>query len=203
MTQRNPMNERYQDENRGGVTRKSAASAKPKSKAASSVTVQTAKKTPQQKKQARKDEEKISREKQRELDRKYYTPDTERYKKLRRTWWIVLGVAVVMVIVAWFAREIEPAWISFVALILAYGFIIYAFYLDFSKIRKERIAYQKRMAELELAQEKKKKQAQRKNGKKGADAGATEAGSGASDANAGSEGPIKKESKGFLGLFKK
>jgi hypothetical protein len=110
----------------------------------------------------------------------------------------VLGIAVVMVIVSWFARQIEPAWISFAALILAYGFIIYAFYLDFSKIRKERIAYQKRMAELELAQEKKNRQAQRKNGKKGADAEA-----GATDANADSEGPIKKESKGFLGLFKK
>ena len=39
MSQRNPMNERYQSDKRQGTTRKSAASAKPKSKAASSVTV--------------------------------------------------------------------------------------------------------------------------------------------------------------------
>ena len=48
MSQRNPMNERYTSEERTGVTRKSAASAKPKSKAAASVTVKSAKKTPEQ-----------------------------------------------------------------------------------------------------------------------------------------------------------
>ena len=50
MSQRNPMNERYQSEDHQGKTRKSAASAKPKSKAAASVVVQTSSKTPQQKK---------------------------------------------------------------------------------------------------------------------------------------------------------
>ena len=54
MTQRNPMNERYQSEDRKGATRKSAASAKPVSKAASSVRIQSTKKTPQQKKAERK-----------------------------------------------------------------------------------------------------------------------------------------------------
>ena len=48
MSQRNPMNERYTSEDRTGVTRKSAASAKPKAKAAASVTVKSAKKTPEQ-----------------------------------------------------------------------------------------------------------------------------------------------------------
>ena len=41
MTQRNPMNERYQSEDRKGATRKSAASAKPVSKAASSVRIES------------------------------------------------------------------------------------------------------------------------------------------------------------------
>ena len=50
MSQRNPMNERYTSEDRTGVTRKSAASAKPKAKAAASVTVKSAKKTPEQRK---------------------------------------------------------------------------------------------------------------------------------------------------------
>ena len=50
MSQRNPMNERYTSEERTGTTRKSAASAKPKAKAAASVTVKSAKKTPEQRK---------------------------------------------------------------------------------------------------------------------------------------------------------
>ena len=37
MSQRNPMNDRYQTDEHRGQTRKSAASAKPKTKAASSV----------------------------------------------------------------------------------------------------------------------------------------------------------------------
>lgn len=57
MSQRNPMNERYTSEERTGTTRKSAASAKPKAKAAASVTVKSAKKTPEQ----RKAEEKAAR----------------------------------------------------------------------------------------------------------------------------------------------
>ena len=41
------MNDRYQEEHRG-VTRKSAASAKPKSKAAASVVIKSDKKSPQE-----------------------------------------------------------------------------------------------------------------------------------------------------------
>ena len=37
MTQRNPMNERYTGDHKGGTTRKSAASAKPVTQAAASV----------------------------------------------------------------------------------------------------------------------------------------------------------------------
>jgi hypothetical protein len=43
------------------------------------------------------------------------------------------------------ARAWEPAWISLAALALAYVFIIAAFYVDFSKIRKCRRAYQAEM----------------------------------------------------------
>ena len=56
MSQRNPMNERYQSEEHTGVSRKSAASAKPKAKAAASVIVQSSEKSPQQKKAERKEE---------------------------------------------------------------------------------------------------------------------------------------------------
>ena len=49
MTQRNPMNERYQDEDRKGHSRKSAASAKPKTSAAGTITIQSTEKTAKQK----------------------------------------------------------------------------------------------------------------------------------------------------------
>ena len=90
MSQRNPMNDRYQTDEHTGSTRKSAASAKPKSKAAASVVVRSSKKTPQEKKQIEKEERRKARAKQREIDAKYYTPNTERYKKLRRLWWGLL-----------------------------------------------------------------------------------------------------------------
>lgn len=48
------MNERYTTDNHKGATRKSAASAKPVTKAASSVRIQPTEKTPQQKKAERK-----------------------------------------------------------------------------------------------------------------------------------------------------
>jgi uncharacterized membrane protein YcjF (UPF0283 family) len=141
MSQRNPMNDRYQSEDRKGLTRKSAASLKPKSKAAASVRIETKTKTPQQKKA----EKKAERAKQAELDREYYNPPTEEYKRLRKAWWILLIAAILCTALSWVARAWEPAWISLAALALAYVFIIAAFYVDFSKIRKCRRAYQAEM----------------------------------------------------------
>ena len=157
MSQRNPMNERYQSEERTGATRKSAASAKPKTKAASSVIVQAKEKSPQQKKAERKAEKQRLRAEQRELDRKYYNPDTKRYKNLRRGWWACLIGAVLCTVLSFFGREILPSWAALVTLLLAYALIIMAFYIDFSKIRRERRAYQERM----IALEEKQKKAQR------------------------------------------
>ncbi len=152
------MNERYSTDKHVGVSRKSAASAKPKNKAAASVTVGSRKKTPQERKAEQKAARREATEKQREIDRKYYKPDTERYKKLRRLWWICLVAGVVSVIIAYVLRTVEPQWIPTAALILAYAFIIFAFYLDFSKIRKERRAYQQKMLLLEQMQEREAKQ---------------------------------------------
>ncbi len=162
MSQRNPMNERYTTEKHTGSTRKSAASAKPKTKAAASVTLGTTKKTQQQRKAEAKAARKKEQDRQRELDRKYYKPDTERYKKLKRLWWVSLGGAVLCTVLSWVLRGVEPAWIAFICLFAAYALIIFAFYLDFSKIKKERRAYQERMVALEEAQEKKERQEQRR-----------------------------------------
>lgn len=158
MSQRNPMNERYTTDAHTGVTRKSAGSAKPKRQAAATVVTQTSKKTPQQKKAEMKAARKEEQKRQRELDAKYYKPDTAQYKKLRRTWWLALIGAVVCVAASWALRSVQPEWLAMVTLFLAYALIIFAFYIDFSKIRKERKLYQARMVALEAEAEKAEKQ---------------------------------------------
>ncbi|WP_255467217.1 hypothetical protein [Raoultibacter phocaeensis] len=137
------MNDRYTTDDHKGQTRKSAATMKPKSKAASSVRVQSTTKTKQQKKA----EQKAARQKQSQIDRKYYNPPTEQYKKLRRLWWILLVGAIAMTAFSWLSRSWFPntEMVSFVALGLAYVLIIAALYIDFSKIRKVRRAYQEEM----------------------------------------------------------
>ncbi len=160
MSQRNPMNERYTNDARTGVSRKSAASAKPKAKAAASVTYSSPKKSTQERKAEQKEARRAETARQREIDRKYYKPDTDRYKKLRRIWAAAIGGAVVCVAASWLLRGVQPDWLAFAALILAYVLIIFAFYIDFSKIRKERKEYQTRMIAKELEEEKAAKQAE-------------------------------------------
>lgn len=142
MSQRNPMNDRYQSE-LPGQTRKSASSLKPKSKAAASVYVKPTGKSKQEKKAIKKEQ----RAKQAELDRMYYNPPTAEYKKLRRLWWVLLGVAVVSTVLAMVIGNMFPdsVWATWGLLIPAYGCIIGALWLDFSKIRKVRRAYQLEM----------------------------------------------------------
>ena len=138
MTQRNPLNERYQDENRKGATRKSAASAKPVTKAASSVRIQPTEKTPQQKKAERKQQ----RAKQQERDRQFYNPPTAEYKRLRKIWWACLISAIVLTCVSFAGNSFGlPAPVTYVTLALAYVAIIAALYVDFSKCRKARQKY--------------------------------------------------------------
>ena len=161
MSQRNPMNERYTSEERTGTTRKSAASAKPKAKAAASVTVKSAKKTPEQRKAEEKAARKAAAAKQREVGRKYYKPDTPRYKRLRLIWWILLIAAIGCTTLSFVGQQSLPPQVAVVTLILAYVFIIAAFVLDFWKIKKERVAYQERMLALEEKNAKAEKQARR------------------------------------------
>lgn len=159
------MNDRYTTDDHKGQTRKSAATMKPKSKAASTVRVQSTTKTKQQKKA----EQKAARQKQSQVDRKYYNPPTEQYKKLRRLWWILLVGAIAMTAFSWLARSWFPntEMVSFIALGLAYVLIIAALYVDFSKIRKVRRAYQEEMEskktkEVRAAEKKAKMEAQAK-----------------------------------------
>lgn len=86
MSQRNPMNDRYTTDSKKGQSRKSAAKAKPKAKAASSVHVQRLEKTKQEKKAIQKAE----RKKDTQLEREAYTVPTPEYKRLRRIWFVML-----------------------------------------------------------------------------------------------------------------
>ena len=104
MSQRNPMNDRYQTDEHRGQTRKSAATMKPKTKAASSVRIQPTVKTKQQKKA----DKKAARAKQTEIDRQYYNPPTPEYKRLRKIWWGLLIGAIVMTAMSWFGRAFLP-----------------------------------------------------------------------------------------------
>mgnify|MGYP003268645354 CR=1 FL=1 len=161
MSQRNPMNDRYQTDEHRGQTRKSAAAMKPKSKAAASVRVQPKEKTKQQKKA----EKKVARQKQGELDRKYYNPPTPQYKRLRKIWWALLIGAIAATALSWIGRSWFPDAVSYVMLGAAYVCIIGALYVDFSKIRKVRRAYQEEMMSKKTkemrAAEKQQKAAQR------------------------------------------
>ena len=151
MTQRNPMNERYTDDERKGHTRKSAASAKPKSSAASTVTLPSKTKTPKEKKMERRAREREAQQKDREMAVKYTKPDTPEYYKWKRLWWIGLGAAIFFVLSSWLLREIEPQWISLIILGFAYVAIIFAFWVDVSKIKKITRKWQ----EEQIAKEKK------------------------------------------------
>ena len=135
------MNDRYQTDKVKGQTKKSAASAKPKQKAAASVYVRPAGKTKAEKKAIRKQQQ----AKQRELDRMYYNPPTQEYKNLRRIWWVLLIAAIIITAISFFARDIIPEGMSIFTLVLAYACIIGALYIDFAKIRKVRRKYQAEM----------------------------------------------------------
>ena len=81
-----------------------------------------------------------------ELDRRYYNPPTPEYKRLRKVWWGLLIAAIVMTVLSFAGRSFLPETVTYVTLGLAYACIIGALYVDFSKIRKVRRAYQEEMS---------------------------------------------------------
>lgn len=143
MTQRNFQNERYKTEVKG-QTRKSAAGLKPKTKAASSVYIKPQTKTRKEKKQIKEAE----RVKRAELNRLYYSPPTEEYKRFRRIWWVLLAAAIIAtaasMVLTFTIWEDQPEKVMFV-LGPAYVLIILSLVLDFTKGRKMRLAYQQEM----------------------------------------------------------
>jgi len=143
MSQRNPMNDRYQAEDKKGQTRKSAATAKPKKKAASTVRIESTTKTPKEKRAAAR----ASRQQKAELDRKYYAPPTAEYKKWRRIWVVFMVIAIAMTASSFglsylFPEDRTP---GFIVLGLGYAGLIGALVIDQTKIKKIRRAYQAEM----------------------------------------------------------
>lgn len=174
MSSRNPMNERYTtDKKAGGKSRKSAASAKPKSKAASSVVKGGKKKTVSKvDKRAKKRE---ARDKEYQAERKYGDPPTKRFKRLKKIWIGFLVASIFMVAMSFFCSKMAdslPSWSPMLFLGLAYVCIIITLYIDLGKIRKERKAYAAKMAAMQTKESRaaeKKRKAQEREAKKKAE----------------------------------
>jgi hypothetical protein len=145
MSRRSPFNKRYQNQSSesSGSTRKSAASAKIKRTSSS----KSAPKKPQTRREkllanARARQTGAKKPAQRSGSRLAVVPDTPEYKRLRRIWWILLGIAVVALVVALLLnnKSIIAAWppAGYVSLgfeIVAIGLIAATWILDFRKIR--------------------------------------------------------------------
>ena len=150
MTRRNSQNERYtnkeEKENRSGTTKKSASKAKPAKEAASTVRIKG--KTKKSRKELRAEasiqEQKRQAREQRKRGANAGTQSIEveserdrRIKRLRKIWWTMIGVAVVMVVLSWFTMDVGQGFFIF-TIVLAYALIIGALYIEFGKIRKIR-----------------------------------------------------------------
>ncbi len=139
MTQRNPMNERYQTDDHQGKTRKSASQAKPVSKAAS-TTRDPAPKTKKQKREEERERVRKEEEKARQIGMNSAALPAVQYRMYRRWYWVALvgaGVSAVLSFVLAGMGE-TMAEISTTLLILAYLLIFIALYIDISKVRKLR-----------------------------------------------------------------
>ncbi len=171
MSTRNPMNERYTTEKEHiGSSRKSAASAKPKAKAANTVTVVSGGKTAKEKKALAKRRQQQERNKQRQEEAKFYAPPTQRYKTLRRLWWVCLIAAILCTALSWILQGQGVTAPTVVTMVLAYVFIIAALIIDLGPTRKERRRYQAAVADKTteehkefVAMEKARKEAEKAN----------------------------------------
>lgn len=141
MTQRNPMNERYQntDEKKTGKTRKSAASAKPVTKAASSVHIEGKAPKPKGRFARAQQRAQAPTNKQRSSNERYFQPDTPEYRTWRRIWWILIIVALVFTSLSFFATgRFESRTPMYVLLGTGYASLIAAIIIDVTKVRKIR-----------------------------------------------------------------
>ena len=126
MARRSATNARYQKyQEPAGQTRKSAASAKPKRSSSTAPVKSSAKKSGRRVPLT-------------------VEPSTPEFRNVRRTWWILLGAALLLTTASWALRAyVHTTWSGQAAtgvLGLAYGSIFYALYLDWTKMRPMRKA---------------------------------------------------------------
>jgi hypothetical protein len=156
VSQRNPLNDRYQREDLG-QTKKSAASLKPKTQAAASVHTVTKKKTRKEKKAARKEAE----AKQNQLDNMFYNPPTPQYQRARKIWIILLGAAIACTCIGFAVSAISPSSpIVWIMAIPSYALIFIAIWWDFARVRKYRREYQQSLSKEDIKEAQKLAEAQ-------------------------------------------
>ena len=148
MTQRNPMNDRYLEENRGGKTRKSAASAKPAATRAATLRDPTPKSKKQKKAEAREREKKLNQKYMIDTHDNRAIEKMPEYKKLRRIWWACIIAAIVLVAASFIASRNDAISVLYIYFLVGgYVAIIAAFYIDFVPIRKLRRKYTGQMTQ--------------------------------------------------------
>lgn len=160
MTQRNFQNARNMGDGPKGKSKKSAGSAKLKSKAASSVytpskeakakakNAKTAGSSKADKPIEKKASDPAEQMRRRERAMVSMMRDMPEYKYWRRIWWVLMGIAFIVIIATWIPNMLisngilgedfreTASWISSVGFIFAIVALIGAFYIDFRKIRK-------------------------------------------------------------------
>lgn len=153
MSTRNPMNERYQDETKPkGVTRKSAASAKPVKKAASSVHMET-KSEPQKgffggKKNSSSGSKKNNGKKLDENPKRLQHPDTPEYKKWHTLWMIAIIIAVALTLIGLVARNLfDAGTVAIVMVVVGDVLLIAAVLVDVFKLSRMRTRYAQQLRE--------------------------------------------------------
>ena len=139
MTQRNPMNERYQTDERQGKTRKSASQAKPVTKAAST----TRDPAPKTKKEKRQEERERIRKEEEKAKAIGVSPDTlasVQYRNYRRLYWVALIGGGVCALASFVLSSMGENYteISTTLIMAAYIMIIAALFIDITKVRKYR-----------------------------------------------------------------
>ncbi len=145
MTRRSYNNDRYTGDGVEGHTKKSAAKAKPVREAAGTVYVKSEQKL--SKREVRKKEQ-VQNKKRADRQRAKYgavagdstieesTQKTEKAVFWRKIWWVCIAVGIISVILAWNFQVSGPMFI--ITMIVAYGAIAFALYIEFGKIRKYR-----------------------------------------------------------------
>ncbi len=139
------MNERYSEDNRGGKTRRSAASAKPSATRAATVREPAPKTKKQKKAEARERERKLEQKNQAlaSVD-KNRLEDQPEYKRLQTIWKVVIGAAIALLIASFPLSNSESLQFLFIpCMVVAYALVIVSFIIYFGKMGKMRKQYER------------------------------------------------------------